>query len=126
MEFENLSAEDIQRQLEEMAQNKAVLERALQSRREEAKASVVEQIIDLIQENGYELEEIVSLLPVKRRRGPNVRRTSVRQYTKYTDPEDPNNVYVRGVLPRWRPMSHRSWNSRQRSPIPEPRGFLPG
>ena len=49
MEFENLSAEDIQRQLEEMAQNKAVLERALQSRREEAKASVVEQIIDLIQ-----------------------------------------------------------------------------
>jgi len=101
VEFENLSAEDIQRQLEEMEQNKAALQKALQSRREQAKAGVVEQVLDLIQGNGYEIEEIVSLLPVKRRRGPNVRRSSNRQYTKYVDPKNAGNVYVRGVLPRW-------------------------
>lgn len=101
MEFENLSAEDIQRQLEEMAQSKAALEKALKLRREEAKTGVVEKIMELIQGNGYEIEEIVSLLPVKRRRGPNIRRSSNRQYTKYADPDDPANVYVRGVLPRW-------------------------
>lgn len=101
MEVENLSAEEIQQQLEQMAQSKAALERALQSRREEAKAGVVEQIMELIHGNGYELDEIVSQLPVRRRRGPATRRSSNRQYTRYMDPENPKNIYVRGVLPRW-------------------------
>ena len=69
MAYTNLSAEEIQRQLEEIEQNRTELERALTARRQEEKQNVVQQIRDLITSNGYELDEIASMLTTRRRRG---------------------------------------------------------
>lgn len=104
MEYENLTVEQIRQQLEEIEQSKSELQRVLTTRRQEAKHGVVQQIKDLIVANGYDIEEIQQLLTPKRRRGAaaSTRGTSSgRDYTRYVDPENPENVYVRGVLPGW-------------------------
>ena len=105
VEYANLSVVEIQQQLEEIEQSKTELQRALLARRQEAKHGVAQQVRDLITENGYELDEIIPLIVSRRRRGSaaTVRpaATSGREYTRYVDPENPENVYVRGVLPGW-------------------------
>lgn len=103
MEYANLSVDEIQQQLQEIEQSRAELERALSARRQEARHGVVQQIRDLIAQNGYELDEILPLLAPRRRRGAAQARPtpSGREYTRYVDPENPENVYVRGVLPGW-------------------------
>ena len=105
MEYANLSVVEIQQQLDEIEQSKAELQRALNVRRQEAKHGVVQQVKDLIAQHGYELEEIVPLIVSRRRRGPGAAAprpaVSGREYTRYVDPENPANVYVRGVLPGW-------------------------
>ena len=104
MEYANLSVDEIQQQLAEIESSKAELKRALEVRRQEAKSEVAQQIRGLIAQYGYELEEILPLVESKRRRAVgSVRRspTGGRQYTRYVDPENGDNVYVRGVLPGW-------------------------
>lgn len=103
MEYANLSVEEIQRQLEEAESKKSELKRMLEARRQEGKGEIVQQIKDLIENNGYDLEEIISLVSPKRRRGSAIARKLVgsRQYRRYVDPDNANNVYVRGVLPGW-------------------------
>jgi DNA-binding protein H-NS len=103
VEYANLSVDQIQQQLEEIEQSKAELQRALVTRRQEAKHGVVAQVRDLITQNGYDLDEIVPLITARRRRGTAAPRvaSSGRDYTRYVDPENPANVYVRGVLPGW-------------------------
>ena len=105
MEYANLSVDQIRQQLEEIEQSKSELQRALTTRRQEAKQGVVQQIRDLISQNGYEVDEIVPLIMPRRRRGAGVATTratpSGRDYTRYVDPENAENVYVRGVLPGW-------------------------
>ena len=104
MEYENLTVDQIRQQLEEIEQNKSELQRVLSTRRQEAKQGVVQQIRDLIASNGYDLDEILPLVTSKRRRaGAAVSRAAAsgRDYTRYVDPENPENVYVRGVLPGW-------------------------
>ena len=103
MEYASLSVDEIQQQLEEIEQSKAELQRALVTRRQEAKHGVVAQVRDLIALHGYELDEIVPLIAARRRRGAAASRppASGRDYTRYVDPENPENVYVRGVLPGW-------------------------
>ncbi len=104
MEYANLSVDEIQQQLETIEQNKAELQRALVTRRQEAKHGVVAQVRELITQNGYELDEILPLITARRRRGSAAAArptTSGRDYTRYVDPENPANVYVRGVLPGW-------------------------
>lgn len=102
MEYSNLSLDEIQRQLAEIEQNKAELSRVLNERREEAKFEVAQQIKDLIAQYGYTQEEIIPLIEGKRRRGSGRRGLGgSRQYTRYVDPQDSSNVYVRGVLPGW-------------------------
>jgi len=98
-----MSVEEIQQHLEEIEQNKAELQRALLSRRQEAKHGVAQQVRDLILQNGYELDEIIPLIMPRRRRGAAVKAavSSGREYTRYVDPENSANVYVRGVLPAW-------------------------
>ena len=99
MEFENLSLDEIQEQLDQIDQNRADLEKALEERRQQAKYEFAQHIKDLITENGYELAEIVSLLGSRKRRATT--KSSGRQYTRYVDPENTENVYVRGVIPGW-------------------------
>lgn len=104
MEYANLSVEEIQQQLDAIEQSKTELERALAVRRQEAKHDVVQQVRDLILSNGYELDEIIPLVQARRRRGAPAAKAPVsggREYTRYVDPENPDNVYVRGVLPGW-------------------------
>ena len=102
MEFENLSVEEIQQQLEKLHRNRSDLEKALEQRQQQAKYDLAQQIKDMIAEQGYDLTEMVRLISGRKRRGaaPS-RRTTGRQYTKYMDPDNPANVYVRGVIPGW-------------------------
>lgn len=100
MEYANLSVDEIQRKLEQLQESQADLQRALETRRQELKHEVVQEVKELIAERGYELNEIVPLLTSRRRRSTGVRATN-RPYTQYVDPENPKNVYVRGVIPGW-------------------------
>lgn len=103
MDYTDLSVEEIQRQLEEAESRKAELRRLLDVRREERKDEVVQQVKDLIINNGYDLDEILSMIAPRRRRGSAGSRklVSIRQYKRYVDPDNSDNVYVRGVLPGW-------------------------
>jgi DNA-binding protein H-NS len=101
VEYDNLSVEEIERHLDEIEQNRANLKRALEVRRQEAKYELAQQLKDMILEHGYEVSEIASLLGPRKRRAPPVGRKSTRHYVRYVDPENANNVYVRGVLPGW-------------------------
>ena len=101
MGIEDLSVDEIQQQLDELAESKASLEQALEDRQQQVKYDLAQQIKDLIQEQGYDLSEIVSLLGVRRRRSVAPKKGGARQYTKYVDPDNADNVYVRGVIPGW-------------------------
>lgn len=104
MEYANLSVDEIQQQLAEIKSSEAELKRALEVRRQEAKSEIAQQIKDLIAQYGYETDEILPLVEAKRRRAATaVRRapSGDRQYTRYVDPQNADNVYVRGVLPGW-------------------------
>jgi DNA-binding protein H-NS len=104
VEYANLSVEEIQQQLDEIEHSKAELQRALVVRRQEGKHEVAQQVRDLIISNGYELDEIVPLIQARRRRAPAAAKSvssGGRDYTRYVDPENSENVYVRGVLPGW-------------------------
>jgi len=105
VEYANLSVEEIQQHLDEIEQNKSELQRALVARRQEARHGVAQQVRDLIAENGYDLDEIIPLITPRRRRGAAAKVAATsgsgREYTRYVDPENPGNVYVRGVLPAW-------------------------
>lgn len=101
MGIENLSVDEIQQQLDELAESQANLEQALEHRQQQVKYDLAQQIKDLIQEHGYDVSEIVGLLGARRRRSAVAKKGGSRQYTKYVDPDDPGNVYVRGVIPGW-------------------------
>jgi DNA-binding protein H-NS len=103
VEYANLSVDEIQQQLENIEMSKAELRRALEQRRQEAKQEIAEQIREMIVQQGYELEEIVPLIVQRRRRAAAAARKGGgnRQYTRFVDPQNPENVYVRGVLPGW-------------------------
>jgi DNA-binding protein H-NS len=101
MGLENLSVDEIQQQLDELAENQASLEEALAQRQQQAKYDLAQQIKDLIHEHGYDLSEIVALLGARRRRSVGSKKGASRQYTRYVDPDNPENIYVRGVIPGW-------------------------
>lgn len=115
MEYSDLSVEEIQRQLEAIEQSRSELERALAVRRQEGKQEVVQQVRDLILGNGYDLDEIIPLVLVRRRRASPAIKVPIsggREYPRYVDPENPENVYVRGVLPGWmkKKMQEQGYN----------------
>jgi DNA-binding protein H-NS len=102
VEYANLSVDEIQQQLQKLQQSQADLERALEIRRQEAKHEVAQEVKDIIQQHGYELNEILPLLTTRRRRSSSASKAAPsRPYTQYVDPENPKNVYVRGVIPGW-------------------------
>ena len=102
MEYANLSVDEIQQQLDQIEQNRADLEKALEQRRQQAKYELAQHIKDMIVEQGYDVSDVAALLGGRKRRAAAAAvKKSTRQYTKYVDPENPNNVYVRGVIPGW-------------------------
>lgn len=101
MGIENLSVDEIQQQLQELAQNQANLKQALEERQQQAKYDLAQQIKELIQEHGYDVADVVSLLGTRKKRAAVVKKGGSRQYTRFVDPDNPENVYVRGVIPGW-------------------------
>jgi DNA-binding protein H-NS len=64
---------------------------------------IAAQVRELIQSTGYSVYEIVALIPRTGRRGRRSRAVTPGQgvYPRFVDPDNPNNVYRRGVLPGW-------------------------
>jgi|AVFP01.1.fsa_nt_gi DNA-binding protein H-NS len=98
VDLHNLSVEQLQDQLNQIEQSKMDLEKILSERWHEAKSDLAREIRQLIEERGYDVEEITGLVLPKKRR--NMKKGN-RNYIRYVDPENPENVYIRGVLPRW-------------------------
>lgn len=105
MDYKTLSVDELQAQLQQVEQSKVDLEKALYQRWHEAKAELAHEIREMIESRGYEHDEILDLVVPKRRRGGGgaaaAAKKGNRNYVRYVDPEDPDNVYVRGVLPKW-------------------------
>ncbi len=101
MDYKSLSVEDLQQQLQQIEQSKVDLEKALTQRWHEAKSELAQEIRELIDSRGYDADEILSLVMPRRRRAGGGAKKGNRSYTRYVDPENPNQVYTRGVLPGW-------------------------
>jgi DNA-binding protein H-NS len=102
VEYTSLSVDEIRQQLAQIEQNKTDLEVALERRRQEAKVQVAQQVRDLIVNNGYGINEILPLVAVRKRRGQAAKKAvAEHQYARYADPQNPEHVYGRGVLPGW-------------------------
>ena len=102
MAFETLSTEDLRDKLAQTENELAALGRALEERHETQKGEIALQVRNLILGAGYDLDEILPLLAVKaRRRGRAKAGASESSLPAYADPENPQRVYVRGVLPGW-------------------------
>lgn len=101
MEYQQLSVEQIRERLQEIEQSKADLEKALYQRWHEAKTELAQQIREMIDARGYDVEEIMGLVIPRKRRGAAAAKKAGRSYMRYVDPENSENIYVRGVLPGW-------------------------
>lgn len=103
MEYEELSVDEIERHLEEIQQNQAELQRVLKARREEGKQQVAQEVQALVQDRGYKMKEILPLLKSRGRRSvQNVTKMPKRtSKIQYVDPDNPKNIYSRGVIPGW-------------------------
>lgn len=100
MDYQSLSVDELQSQLQEVEQSKATLEKALYQRWHEAKSELAQEIREMVSTRGYDMDEIIDLVLPKRRRAVAAKKGN-RNYTRYIDPENPENFYVRGVLPKW-------------------------
>jgi DNA-binding protein H-NS len=97
--IKDLSLAELQERLNNMENDRLQLERALSEKRQQGKHELAEEIKNLIQSKGYDITDIIEqLTPKKRGVG---RGKSHRSYIRYVDPANSENVYIRGVLPRW-------------------------
>jgi DNA-binding protein H-NS len=97
--YGQLSEEDIQQRLSDLASDQTALEKALERKRQENKKVLAEEIRQMILDRGYELDDVLPYLAA-RKRGAKKGKPD-RAYARYVDPSNPANVYVRGVLPKW-------------------------
>ena len=97
--FSTLSLDEIAQRLDNLENDRAALETALENKRQQSKKDLAVEIKDLIASRGYEIAEILDYLTPKRRTAG--RAKSSRSYIRYVDPANSENIYVRGVLPKW-------------------------
>lgn len=95
-----LPLEEIQKRLMNIDADKQALQSALKIKQQQGKRDFVQEVRDLILSKGYDLAEIVDLL-IPKKRGGGASRQEAGAYVRYVDPDNPKNVYKRGVLPRW-------------------------
>jgi DNA-binding protein H-NS len=81
--------------LEEIKAEEAELEAALAQAKIEMRSSIVEQIRDLLAENGFTADEILPLVAPPEPAKP------ARVFSTYAMKDDPSKTYTRGVLPGW-------------------------
>lgn len=98
--FTELTLEELQNRLSTIEDDKQALQKALDVRRQQGKKDFVQEIKETAQARNYDLNEIVEMLAPKKR-GSGLPRQTSSAYIRYVDPNNPSNVYVRGVLPRW-------------------------
>jgi len=94
--LEKLSLEEIQARLRHVDSDRAALQKALKQRRQQTRKHVVQEVKKLIQSMGHDVEDILTIVNNKKRTAK-----PDRAYTHYIDPENPENEYVRGVVPGW-------------------------
>ncbi len=105
-EMHHLSADELNAQLEALTAEREALHAALVHRREAEKTELAAEIKALINERGHDVEEIAQLLQGrssgrKRRRQRAAANDSNASYTRYADPDNPENTYTRGRMPTW-------------------------
>lgn len=102
MDHRQLSADELKAQLDQLAEEKQMLNRALQDRRKAEKKELAAELKQLITNRGHDVAEIADLIAggqKKRRRSGGLNGNG--SYTRYADPDNPDHVYVRGRLPSW-------------------------
>jgi len=102
MDHHQLSADELKAQLEQLAEEKQMLHRALQDRRKAEKKDLAAELKQLITDRGHDVAEIADLIgggQKKRRRSGGLSGNG--SYTRYADPDNPDRIYVRGRLPSW-------------------------
>ncbi|MEA3638561.1 MAG: H-NS histone family protein [Lamprobacter sp.] len=103
--YEQLSAEEIQAQLDQVAQEQQQLHQALELRHKAEALALVAEVKQLILDRGYEVGEIAELIigraGGKKQRGTKRTAVASASYTGYADPDNPDNVYTRGRMPNW-------------------------
>ena len=97
--YADLSADEIAQRLNSLESDRAELEVALEKRRQQSKKELAAEIKELIVSRGYDIAEILDYIGARKR--STVRGKPGRSYIRYVDPKNPENVYVRGVLPKW-------------------------
>ncbi|MEA1051877.1 H-NS histone family protein [Lamprobacter modestohalophilus] len=100
--MEHHSAEEIQAQIEQVKQEQYALERAFEARLKEEKKAFVEELKQIIAERGYQQDDIAEQLGGRQRKQRGKRPgAGSGNYTQYVDPDNPENVYIRGRMPYW-------------------------
>ncbi|KAA6181534.1 H-NS histone family protein [Thiohalocapsa marina] len=94
--FEHLDIDELHQQRQEIEQQQAEIERLLKRKLKEAKGDFVRELRAQIEAQGYEVADIASQL-LGRKRGAATAPTG----SYYVDPDDPDNTYKRGAIPRW-------------------------
>jgi DNA-binding protein H-NS len=102
VDYENLSLEELHAKLEETAEAQAAIAKLVAQRKEQAKGELAQEIRELIIERGYAVEDIAELLQKgRRRKKADAQGKGTGRYACYVDPENPENIYKRGPLPKW-------------------------
>jgi DNA-binding protein H-NS len=95
----DLTVEQLQEQLAQMEAEKEALQQALEQRLVTELAEFASDIRSQILEAGYSLDEVIALLTKGRRKAS--KGGGGGGYTRYADPDNPENEYSRGPLPVW-------------------------
>lgn len=99
-ELSDMSAEEIEAQLKQLAVSKRNLEQALERRKSRRKQDLATKVRDLIIAEGFEVEDVLELVEKKKRSSGGMEKPAG-SYKAYVDPDNPENSYSRGVLPAW-------------------------
>lgn len=94
--LENLSLDEIQARLRHVDNDRVALQKALKQRRQQTRKLVANEVKELITSKGHDVADILSLVTNKKRA-----EKPSRSYTRYVDPDNSKNEYVRGVVPGW-------------------------
>lgn len=97
----NMTLDEIEEQLQQIEHSKRSLQKALEQKKMRQKTELAAKVRDTITAEGFDVAEIVALMEKKKRGGAGATKQTSGSYTTYVDPDNSNNVYVRGVLPRW-------------------------
>ena len=105
-DMHHLSADELQAKIEAITAEREALKAALEQRHEAEKAELAAEIKALITERGHDVEEIAQLVlgrsSGRKRRGKRAAANdSNASYTRYADPDNPENTYTRGRMPNW-------------------------